>query len=269
MTPIYIDSHLHTSFSGDSETPPRAQIERACALGMQALCVTDHQDFEFPAGDISFLLDTGEYFSALSRLKTEYQEKIRLGIGVELGLQTNIKTDLAAYAASCPFDFIIGSVHASRGMDPYYPEFFEGLSEESAYRSYFEDELENFRAYDCFDVAGHLDFVVRYGPNKNRYYSYEKFSDILDEILRTLIGKGKGIECNTAGLRAGLGHPNPTEDILKRYRELGGEILTIGSDAHQPDYIGYSFDRAGALLKACGFRYYSVFHGRKPEFLPL
>ena len=151
----------------------------------------------------------------------------------------------------------------------YYPIFFEGRSEEEAYRSYFEEELKNITAYDCFDVAGHLDFVVRYGPNQNTYYSYEKYQDVFDEILKILIEKGKGIECNTAGYKAGLGHPHPTEAMLKRYRKLGGEILTIGSDAHVPNYVAHHFDRIGEILKDCGFRYYTVFKDRKPEFLPL
>ena len=120
-----------------------------------------------------------------------------------------------------------------------------------------------------FRVCGHIDYVVRYGPNRNLYYTYEKYRDILDEILRVLVQKGIGLECNTAGFKYGLGHPNPTEKILSRYRELGGEILTLGSDAHAPEHIAYDFERAGALLKECGFHYYTVFRNRKPEFLPL
>ncbi len=265
----YIDSHLHTSFSADSDTPPSFQIERAIALGMPALCITDHQDFDGPPDVMDFTFDTDAYWSALLSLKEKYQDRIDLRIGVELGLQTDIPTDLAAYAAGNSFDLIIGSTHFCDGMDPYYPIFYEGRPEEDAYRSYFEEELKNIIAHDCFDVAGHLDFVVRYGPNKNACYSYEKYRDVFDEILRVLVEKGKGIECNTAGFKAGLGHPHPTEAILKRYRELGGEILTLGSDAHVPEYVAYHFDQTGELLKGCGFRYYTVFRERKPEFLPL
>jgi histidinol-phosphatase (PHP family) len=84
-----------------------------------------------------------------------------------------------------------------------------------------------------------------------------------------LIEHGKGLECNTGGLRYGLSQPNPSRRILKRYRELGGEIITIGSDAHTPDYLGYGFQECRRFLLRCGFRYYTVFHGRKPEFIPL
>ena len=92
------------------------------------------------------------------------------------------------------------------------------------------------------------------------------YREILDEILKVLIEKGIGLECNTAGFKYGLGHPNPTEEILLRYHELGGEILTLGSDGHAPKHLAYDFEKAGNLLKACGFRYYTIFKNRKPEF---
>ena len=134
---------------------------------------------------------------------------------------------------------------------------------------YFESILENISAYDGFDVYGHIDYVVRYGPNKNREYSYGRYKDILDEILKKLISMGKGIELNTGGYHYGLGEPNPCTAVIRRYRELGGEIITIGADAHTPDKIACAFDKAASVLEACGFRYYTIFKDRKPEFISL
>ena len=111
--------------------------------------------------------------------------------------------------------------------------------------------------------------MVRYGPNKNKYYSYEKFQDVIDEILKALIARGKGIEINTGGLKYGLGHPNPTEAILKRYHKLGGEIITIGSDAHAPEHVAYDFDKVPGILREAGFKYFTVFKKRQPEFFLL
>ena len=133
----------------------------------------------------------------------------------------------------------------------------------------FESILENISAYDGFDVYGHIDYVVRYGPNKNREYSYGRYKDILDEILKKLISMGKGIELNTGGYHYGLGEPNPCTAVIRRYRELGGEIITIGADAHTPDKIACAFDKAASVLEACGFRYYTIFKDRKPEFISL
>ena len=100
-------------------------------------------------------------------------------------------------------------------------------------------------------------------------YSYGRYKDILDEILRKLISKGKGIELNTGGYHYGLGEPNPCTAVIKRYRELGGEIITIGADAHTPDKVAYAFDKAATVLENCGFRYYTVFKDHKPEFISL
>jgi len=168
-----------------------------------------------------------------------------------------------------PFDFVIGSSHLVHGYDPYYPEFFEGRKEFLCYMEYFESILENISAYDGFDVYGHIDYVVRYGPNRNREYSYGRYKDILDEILKKLISMGKGIELNTGGYHYGLGEPNPCTAVIRRYRELGGEIITIGADAHTPDKIACAFDKAASVLEACGFRYYTIFKDRKPEFISL
>jgi histidinol-phosphatase (PHP family) len=134
---------------------------------------------------------------------------------------------------------------------------------------YFESILENLSEFSEMDAYGHLDYVVRYGPNQNREYSYGRYQDILDEILKTLIRRQVGLEINTGGYHYGLGEPNPCINIIKRYRQLGGEILTIGADAHSPDKIGYGFDLAAEVLKECGFSYYTVFRNRKPEFIPL
>ena len=119
------------------------------------------------------------------------------------------------------------------------------------------------------DVYGHIDYVVRYGPNKNKFYTYGRYEEILEEILRTLISRNVGLEVNTGGFHYGLGHPNPCEEILTRYRQLGGEILTIGSDAHIPGNIAFDFHKLPDLLKSCGFTHYTVFQNRRPQFLPL
>ena len=122
------------------------------------------------------------------------------------------------------------------------------------------------KVYSNFDVYGHPDYVVRYGPTKDRGYSYEMYREIFDRILMTLIDMEKGIEINTGALARGMREPNPCIGILKRYRELGGEIVTVGSDAHEPGRIAHAFDRAAEILKDCGFRYYAIYEKRNPSF---
>lgn len=266
---MFWDQHMHCNFSGDSDALPEDMIKAGIAHGLSGICFTDHLDYDYPEEPNIFLLDFDNYFKVLSDLREKYADKISVNIGIELGLQPQAAGQNLAVAEKYPFDFIIGSSHVVNHMDPYYPEFFAGRDEDAAYMEYFESVLENINSGVDFDVYGHIDYVVRYGPNKNAFYTYEKFKNIIDEILTQLISKGKGIEVNTGGFKYGLGHPNPTEDIIKRYRELGGEIITMGADAHVPEYVAYEFDKTAQIIKNCGFKYYTVFKNRKAEFIPL
>lgn len=271
--PILTDCHLHSSFSGDSNTPMEEMIQKGISLGLNTMCFTEHQDIGYPdtpsgPGSI-FLINTDSYLYDYIRYKEKYKNKIRLLFGIELGLQTEYFREISVYAKSYDYDFIIGSSHVCHGRDPYFPDFYEGRSEEDAYYEYFSSILENIRKFDCFDSYGHLDYVVRYGPNKDQNYTYQKYQDVLDDILKALIAKEKALEVNTAGLSKGLKDIHPCTDILKRYKELGGELITIGSDAHIPQEIGGHFDKVGEILKTCGFRYYNVFENRIPEYIRL
>lgn len=268
---MYTDSHIHTEFSSDSEASVRMQIERAIDLGMKAIYITDHQDIDFPEEvyGMSFRFDTESYFQTILNLKEEYQDRIDVRPGVELGLMLHLKDRLEDYTGAWDFDYVIGSVHLVRRIDPYYPEFYEGRTSREAYLEYFETTLENVRLHSCFDALGHLDYVVRYGPDAPSGYPSEDFREVIHEILRVLVQKGIALECNTAGLRYGLGFPNPHKDIIKRYVELGGEMVTLGSDGHQPAHMGYAFTEIGEYLKSCGVKYQTEFCGRKPRFIPL
>ncbi|MCR5790853.1 MAG: histidinol-phosphatase HisJ family protein [Lachnospiraceae bacterium] len=265
------DFHLHTAHSADSDEPMERMIESAIEKGLKQICFTEHYDMDFPADaeGIDFQLDTESYYRHYLKCRDRYGDRIRIGFGVEYGLQLHLTKRCHAYIGAYPFDFVIGSSHLVNGKDPYLSEYFEGRSEREAFLEYFEGELAAAQAFDDFDVYGHLDYVVRYGPNKDRDYSYQAYADILDEILKTLIGKGKGIEVNTGWIDRGLRGTNPGTDVLKRYRELGGEILTVGSDAHQSDRIACGFDRALACIREAGFRYVTVFEKRRPEFVTL
>ncbi len=243
----------------------------AVRLGIPRLCVTDHQDFDYPPQyNIDFTFPTDLYFTKLAALREEYRGRIAVFTGVELGLRTHLARQLTEYANGWPFDYVIGSIHLVGDRDPYYPDFFQGRSEEEAYREYFTCTLENVKLHlDAFDALGHLDYAVRYGPCRNKYYSYEKYRDIIDEILKILAEHGKALECNTSGLRSGLGHTNPHPDIIRRFVQLGGEMITIGSDAHSPEQLGYGFQTLKDMLSGCGVSYYTEFHSRKPVFYPL
>ena len=268
--PIQADYHLHSSFSGDSTAPMEEMIRKGISLGLQSMCFSEHMDMDYvydkPEDEGIFELNTDSYLYELATLKARYSGKIRVLFGVELGLQPHLKRELALYARSFPFDFIIGSSHLCNRRDPYYPAFYEGRSDTEAYREFFEATLANIKAFDNYDVYGHLDYVVRYGKTKDDGYSYDRYKDILDQILEALLEREKGIEVNTGAIGYRLKDLNPCRGILKRYRKLGGEIVTVGSDAHEPSDLARGFDRAAEVLTACGFRYYTTFENRMPEF---
>lgn len=269
---VLADYHVHTHLSTDSEALPVAQVEAAIQAGLKYLCFTDHQDIDYPEiydGPGQFLVNMEQYQKELVPLVEAYKDRISIQLGIELGLQPHLTKEVSAFAASYPFAYIIGSTHVTNHMDMYYPNYWEHFSVQQGIMGYFEETLENIKRFDCFDCYGHLDYFIRYVPKGSTGYRAMDYRDIWDEILKTLIEKGKGIECNTAGFKYGLGHPNPHEDILRRYFELGGEILTIGSDGHAPEHVAYDFGKLPELLKACGVRYYTIFKDRKPEFLPL
>ena len=268
---ILWDCHMHSSFSADSNTSMEDMIRESIRCGLSGICFTEHLDPDYPPtpDNETFELDLDGYRNTLFSLKEKYQSDLEVRFGIELGVQPHLSDFFKELLESVPFDFVIGSSHVVHGYDPYYGEFFRGRRESECYQEYFESILENLTSFSDMDVYGHIDYVVRYGPNQNREYSYDRYKDILDEILRTIIAKGRGIELNTGGFHYGLGEPNPCRAIIRRYHQLGGEIITIGADAHNPDKIAYAFDKAADILADCGFTYYTVFKDRKPEFIKL
>lgn len=270
MTPL-CDFHLHSGFSSDSEAAPQVMIEQAAACGLPGICFTDHNDFDYPPedGKSVFQLSFDAYLEALCKLRSQYSAILPVQIGVEQGLSAGAADRINKYDAEGRLDFIIGSSHLVHGIDPYYPEFWANRPAKLAIRSYYESALENVSVCTNFDVYGHLDYILRYAPEKDSGYDWRDDEDLIDLLLRRLITQGKGLEVNTAGLRSGLKRPNPGFGILKKYRDLGGEILTVGSDAHAPQFIGSQFNLLPELLQCAGFRYYTVFRQRKPEFIKL
>ncbi len=268
---LVADYHVHSDFSGDSTAPMEQMIERAIQLGLKKLCFTDHMDYDYPhKGDICFVFDPQAYVEKISRLKKQYHKQIELLTGIELGLQPQVAEQFTALMNSYEFDFAIGSTHVVDYIDPYFPQFWETRTKEEGIRQYFEAIRDNCRLFqDIFCVCGHLDYIIRYVPARDGMkadYHYADYAELLDEVLKTILSCGKGIELNTAGLKYGIGYAHPKFEVLKRYRELGGEIITVGSDAHKPEHLCYDFQVVPELLKRAGFRYYTTFAEGKPVF---
>lgn len=276
---IQADMHMHTWFSTDSEACPCDMADEAVRKGLKTICFTDHFDKDDLEWGEEGIFDVDAYFVKMQKLQEEYAGKLNIRIGIELGLRTYLKDYYEELTKKYPFDFVIGSVHNvpykkdAEGnilyTDPAAEKLFTDRTDKEAYRLMMETTLENVRTSDCFQTLGHLDYVVRYGKSREKEYSYTDYADIIDEILKLLIEKKKGLEVNSAGLKYGLPFAHPHPDVLKRYRELGGEIITIGADAHKPEHIAYDFAKAEEILKSCGFKYYTEFFEQKPVFKQL
>lgn len=266
------DCHVHSSFSSDSSTPVEEMIEKAISLGCQRFYITDHMDYDFPKHfGIDFLFSPKDYFEKLAKLKQEFNGKIQIFTGIELGLQptASVLEQIHHLLEEYTFDLIIGSTHLVNGTDPYIATFWEGRSSKEALSCYFQEILNNLNHFHNFQVLGHLDYAVRYAPSKANDFSYQDHQDVIDEILRFIIREGIALEINTGGYKSGLGRTNPGVDVIKRYLELGGIYLSIGSDAHTPDFYASEFSTVKSMLLSMGVKQYTIFQQGQPCLIPL
>lgn len=257
------DFHMHSSVSFDSTEKAINMVKAAENLGLKEICFTDHYDFNSDKNGHHDLYTKEQYLAAYNDL-TSASVKIRRG--VEFGLTYWNKNELDAYLKMLPqTDFVLGSVHYVGGTDPYFKEFWQGRDFRNAIDSYLQEVLTCVQVHDNFDALGHLTYVCKssYNPLK-KGIAYSEVCDVVDQIFNTVIQKGKGIEVNTSGMDR-IGEFLPTAEYLKRFKELGGEIVTVGSDAHDASRVGQYSKEAIALIGKY-FPYVCTFKNRKPVF---
>ena len=262
-----IDYHVHTCFSGDSLALPSEMLDAAARLGIEEICFTDHVDFDNPGhnfepADLAKRHECLEVFGGCYR-----GVRIREGVEISMAPLVECADSSLAYLAGFEPDFIIGSQHVVNGLDVYYPEFHQLKSKEEAYLSYLETIASSLPKFDFISVLGHYDFVAKFAPYPDRSMSCELTPAIrraFETVFKAIISMGKGIEINTSAWkddeRWGL-------DILKLYRELGGEFVTFGSDAHRSAVVGSRLHEAKALALEAGIPYFAVFEKMKPTFI--
>ena len=255
------DRHLHTVFSLDSQNPPEATIEAAIRLGMKEICITDHCDMDLGSG---WIMPAEDYFPALRKLKKEYADRIDVHIGVEMGLNPECNDEINAFLAKYPFEFVIGSIHTMIGKDPYFREHFD-MDDREFFRIYFETTLQRLLSGNDIDSFGHFDYVVRYGTRKGELYDPSENAEVIDAILSELIRRDIALELNTGGVRKGIDFIHPHPFILKRYRELGGHWISVGSDAHSSKNVGSCFAQAEELMAEYGLTEADLKPYRIPE----
>ena len=275
---MYSDYHLHTEFSDDSEYPIESLIQDAIRLGLEEICFTDHVDYgvktEFGSptariykGKPVTNVDYPRYFDTIKDLQARYGEQIQIKAGLEFGVQIHTMNAFHKLNSTYPLDFIILSIHQVDDQEFWTQEFQNGKIQAEYNRAYYQALLDVVKHYKAYSVLGHLDLIVRY--DKYGIYPFEEVKDMIREILEIVIQDGKGIEVNTSYKRYGLNDMTPSRAILKLYLELGGEIITIGSDTHRAEHLGAYIDEAKAELLKLGFTHHHSFEKMKPIAHPI
>lgn len=260
------DCHVHSSFSGDSDMNCDTALNTALDIGLEGIAFTDHLDYDYPDYDDVFLIDFDKYSVFMDELKKNYTGRIKVLKGIEVGIQPHVIESSLEVVNKYDFDLVIASVHIVDKLDLHNGDFCKSKTQKEAYTRYLEEVLKTVNSFSNFDIFGHIDLIRRYGCYDDKTLKYTDYMDLIDEILAKLISMGKGIEVNTSGFRYNLNSPMPDFEIIKRFKELGGEIISTSSDAHYPEHIGYKFDYLKEMLKKAGFSYTAHFEQRKPMF---
>lgn len=270
------DYHVHTAFSDDSVYPMEEVVRDAIEMGLDEICFTDHVDYgvkvdwdskeevAYRDGEPLANVDYPKYVEQIEKMQKLYGDRIGIKLGMEFGVQMHTIPQFESLFCRYPFDFIILSVHQVEDKEFWTQEFQEGRTQREYNERYYQELLALVNSYEEYSVLAHLDLIVRY--DRQGPYPFERVKPIVAEILRKAIQKGKGIELNTSFRRYGLSDSTPSRAIWELYRDLGGEILTIGSDSHKPEHLGAYLREGREYLKSLGFKRFCTFEGMKPIF---
>ena len=278
------DYHVHTEFSDDSREPMEEQVKKAVSLGLDELCFTDHVDYgikkDWTEGDIEYRggdgigtpadsleplanVDYPAYVEKFRRMKQAFASEITLRCGLEFGVQTGTISRyeelFGRYEQN--LDFVLLSIHQVENKEFWNQEFQQGRTQKEYNERYYQEMYDVVKAFKHYSVLAHLNLISRY--DKQGKYPFAAVRDMVAEILKLAIADGKGIELNTSSWHYGLDDTMPSRDILRLYKDLGGKIITIGSDAHSTKYLAdHMRDARDILANEIGFaKIYTFAHG--------
>ena len=277
---INADYHVHCSYSDDSRTPMENMVVAAVEKGINELCFTDHVDYgvkidwDDPGTTARLInglparnVDYPRYFEEIEALNKKYAGKITIKRGLEFGMQRHTVHQFECLFEQYPLDFVILSCHQVNNQELWTQEYQTGKVQKEYNDGYYDELYAVVQKFDHYSVLGHLDLIVRY--DQQGTYPFENVKDKVTAILKHLIEHGKGIEVNTSSFKYGLSDLMPSRQILRLYHELGGRILTIGSDSHAENTLGDHFDEVKSELKEMGYTHYCVFEQMKPIYIEL
>lgn len=266
---IPVDCHIHSTLSHDGKDSPELMAERACALGIKHFTLTDHIENE--------KLDSWDYWGAIGRsydvykkLKEQYAGRMNVYYGAELGQPLYDLPQAERILAEHDYDFVLGSTHRTRT----YPRLDRiPDSDEDRYRcmdEYFEEELA-LAEWGKFCSLSHLTFPLRFisGDFGGHEVDMSRYDAIIDKILDVIIRNDIALEVNSSGIRKGLHVPMPSAEYIRRYRDKGGRLITVGSDAHYAADVGKDIPQVLSILRETGFEEICVFSRKQPVFIKI
>lgn len=273
---MFADYHVHTEYSDDSVYPMESVVKDAIGLGLDEICITDHVDYGvkvdwdsgqeilYRQGEPLANVDYPRYAAEIKRMRSIYGSWLTIKMGMEFGVQAHTIPQFETLSRRYPFDFIILSIHQVEDKEFWTQDFQRGRTQREYNERYYEEMLRVVRSYKDYSVLGHMDLIKRY--DKAGLYPFEKTRPMTAEILKTSIADGKGIEVNTSSHRYGLTDSMPSAELLRLYKDLGGKIVTIGSDSHDPAHLGTYIREAKDQLKELGFRHFCTYERMEPIF---
>lgn len=261
-----MDYHIHSTFSSDGHDTIMELCKSAVSKGIREIAITDHFEPCMANEYCSFYNQKG-YWAYITKAKQVFKGMLDIKLGVELGQPHLFPEAANSILADFPYDYVLASVHKlPAGMDVSEVDY-GSVSEEEICEIYLK-QLKELIYWNDFECIGHLDLIKRYSAAVyKRNISLTSQYELLKEVLQLAIHSGKGIEINTSGLRQTPKETMPGLDVVKLYHDLGGEILTIGSDSHYAGDVGKGLAEAQELAMNAGFRYLTVFNNRKPEWI--
>ena len=265
------DTHTHSDYSHDGVPALEELVKAAISKGLKYLAVTDHCDKDcvaLPGFSWVRQIDLASRKAEMTALKAKYADKIYLADSLEYGYAPEANALYLDVQNSYPTDYVINSVHIVEGVDVYFREYFDARTKKQAYGAYLDAVLKSVDAPYAYDAIGHVGYIARCSTYPDKKLYYRDFPDIIDAILKAIINKGKSLEINTAskGTKCDLFHDTT---ILRRYKELGGELITFGSDAHDPSRLCADFKEAEAAAVSCGLRYAFIYENHIPTAVKL
>ncbi|WP_026694999.1 histidinol-phosphatase HisJ family protein [Peribacillus kribbensis] len=263
------DYHVHTSFSADSKMPMDTACQTAIEAGVKEIAFTEHMDYFYPNCDLTFEFDYGEYSGMVDLLRGRYGSRLTIRKAVEIGIHPYTYLQSKKFTDTNEFDFIIGSVHIADNLDLHNGDYFKGKSLKEALETYFITINTYVKEYQDFNVLGHLTLIKRYLHYVNSHWEkvdWSLYYEIIEDTFKALIQTSRGIEVNLSGYRYRIDSPLPNLPFIQLYKEAGGEIITVGTDAHSRHFVGKHLEIGYSLLKKAGFEYITSFEQRKPTF---